>query len=152
MLDSSLYSIPARLIIGSPLPVTLKEPHTSALEVQDLYGQLNILLTVHSCFFDLTMLRYIKKCDVSLIWWRNVKTAQSDSTVGDALLGLLFLNADKIILKMGKHIHTTTVTPVVLEQGSRVGTQVELKFEKTQEAHRQCVLHIVTIIDKRIPV
>ena len=31
---------------------------------------------------------------------------------------------------MGKHIHTTTVPLVVLEQGSRVGTQVELKFEK----------------------
>ena len=31
---------------------------------------------------------------------------------------------------MGKHTHTTTVPLVVLEQGSRVGTQVELKFEK----------------------
>ena len=68
--------------------------------------------------------------------------AQSDRTVGDALLGL-FLNADKIILKMGKHIHTTTVPLVVLEQGSRVGTQVELKFEKKCKRPTDSVYYIL---------
>ena len=129
MLDSSLYSIPARLIIGSPLPVALKEPDTSALGRHRIctansipYSQCTLASLASRCWGPSKMwglINLVEKCKDYTVWqhgwWCSIGT---------------ILNADKIILKMGKHTHTTTVPLVVLDQGSRVGTQVELKFEK----------------------